>query len=183
MVIDGQDNSRVLTDSYEDLFYYTYVLNKKVFPSDGEPVRNSGKYNTVRQFLSNEIVLPLSGEVIAPQYIESGLLKYGVTDPASEDFDNIADFYCEGGNLEIRIPWSIINVMNSTAGVCLGDFYSQGSLDTVDVPSVEIGCGLAGSSKITLVDTDYHTKEKSYYHTRLKKSYAIIQEALEGFME
>ena len=183
VVINGPNDSRVLTDSYEDLFYYTYVLNKKVFPSDGEPVRNSGKYNTVRQFLSNEIILPLSGEVIAPKYIESGLLKYGVTDPASEDFDNIADFYCAGGNLEIRIPWSIINVMNSTAGVCLGDFYSLGSIDTVDVPSVEIGCGLAGSSKITLVDTGYHTKEKSYYHTRLKKSYVIIQEALEGFME
>ena len=143
----------------------------------------SGIYNPIRQFLSNEIVLPLTGEVIDPQYMESGLLTYGITDPDSEAYCSLADFYCRDQVIEVRIPWYLLNVMNSTVGVCLADFHRAGGVEMADIPGIQIGIGAPGVSDIPLADIGYATKEHSSFHTRLKKSYTIVQQAMEGLME
>lgn len=184
LVINGQNGTRLLTDAYEDLFYYTYVYERGIFDRDYRfEQQGGGIYNPIRQFISNEITLPLTGEVIEPQYMESGRLTYGITDPDSPAFHSLADFYCRGEVIELRIPWYLLNVMNSTAGVCLNDFYGADGVDITDIPGIQLGIGAAGEEQIPLQDIGYSTKERSYFHTRLKKSYAIVQKAMEGFME
>ncbi len=184
LVIDGEEGTRLLTDAYKDLFYYTYACERGVFERDSRFEQpGSGIYNPIRQFLSNEIVLPLTGEVIDPQYTESGLLTYGIADPDSEAYCSLADFYCRDQVIEVRIPWYLLNVMNSTVGVCLADFYSAGGVTMTDIPGIRIGLGVPGASDIPLADIGYTTKERSSFHTRLKKSYAIVRKALEGLME
>ena len=184
LVINGEKDTRLLTDAYEDLFYYTYARQKGVFETESRfEVQGSGIYNPIRQFLSNEIVLPLTGEVIKPQYTESGLLTYGITDPNSPDYDSLADFYCKDNVIELRIPWYLLNVMNSTIGVCLDDFYTLGGVDVTDMPGAKLGLGFPGEKEIALQDIGYATKEQSFFHTRLKKSYAIVQKAMEDLMK
>ena len=184
LVIDGERNTRVLTDAYEDLFYYTYAREKGVFETDSRlEQQGSGIYHPIRQFISNEIVLPLTGEVIEPQYVESGLLTYGITDPDSPNYNSLADFYQNGNVIELRIPWYLLNVMNSTIGVCLDDFYSIGGIDVTDIPGMKLGVGVSGDQNIALQDVGYFTKEQSSFHTRLKKSYAIVQEGMESLTD
>jgi len=184
LVINGETGTRLLTDAYEDLFYYTYACERGVFERDSRFEQpGSGIYNPIRQFLSNEIVLPLTGEVIDPQYMESGLLTYGITDPDSEAYCSLADFYCRDQVIEVRIPWYLLNVMNSTVGVCLADFHRAGGVEMADIPGIQIGIGAPGVSDIPLADIGYATKEHSSFHTRLKKSYTIVQQAMEGLME
>lgn len=184
LVINGEKNTRLLTDTYEDLFYYTYAHEKGVFETDSSlEQQKSGIYNPIRQFISNEIVLPLTGEVIKPQYVESGLLTYGITDPNNPNYNSLADFYRNGNTIELRIPWYLLNVMNSTIGVCLNDFYSSDGVDVMDMPGLKLGLGLPGEQNIALQDAGYFTKQQSAFHTRLKKSYPIVQSAMEDLME
>lgn len=179
LVINGEKETRLLVDGYQDLFYYMYAYQKGVFDTDGRFEQSgTGFYTPVRQFISNEIVLPLTGEVIAPQYIESGLLTYGITDPDSPQYHSLADFYCRGQVIEVRIPWYLLNVMNSTAGVCLKDFYRTGEVDTEDMPGVRIGIGAPDQEEIPMGDLGYSTKAHSSFHTRLKKSYDIVRDAM-----
>lgn len=184
LVINGESGTRLLTDAYEDLFYYTYVREKGVWEREPHLERQgSGLYQPIRQLLSYEIVLPLTGEVIEPQYTESGKFIYGITDPDSPAYHSLADFYCRGGVIELRIPWYLLNVMNSTAGVCLNDFFAAGGVDVTDIPGIQLGIGVPGEEQIPLQDIGYFTKDRSSFHTRLKKSYDIVRSALEHFME
>ncbi len=184
LVINGENGTRLLTDAYEDLFYYTYSYENGVFDRDERLEQpGSGLYNPIRQFLSNEIILPLTGETIEPQYVESGKLTYGIADPDSPAYNSLADFYCQEGVVELRIPWYLLNVMNSTTGVCLNDFYAADGVDVADMPGVSLGLGIPGEQHIPMQDIGYATKERSSFHTRLKKSYGIVQNALENFME
>lgn len=184
LVLNGKEDTRLLTDAYEDLFYFTYAYENGLFERNERfEQKNSGLYNPIRQFLSNEISLPETGETIGPQYSESGLLTYGITDPDSPAYNSLADFYYQNGVAEVRIPWYLLNVMNSTLGVCLNDFYTAGGVDVSDMPGVRLGIGTPGGKNIPLHDIGYAPREQSYFHTRLKKSYAIVQKAMENFME
>ena len=183
LVLDGSDNTRLLTDVYQDTFYYTYCAEKGVFERDSRfEKQGSGLYGEIRQFISNEIILPLTGERIAPQYTESGLLTYGITDPESGDYNSLADFYSSGGITEIRIPWYLLNVMNSTNGICLSDFYKSRT-DFESFTEIKIGICRPGDKNVQLNSIGYTTKEKSSFHTRLKQSYYIVRDAMKDFME
>lgn len=182
LVINGEKNTRLLCDSYQDIFEFTYVVQKQAVQGDGETVkRNSGEYNKIYQFLSNEIVLPLSGEVIEPKYYESGLLTYGISDPDSDDYNSLADFYCKNNTIEIRLPWYLLNVANSTNGTRLGDFYNDGDVTFSTISQICVGAGEKGTS-INLDTINYTTKSTSEFHTRLKKSYDVIQKTMESLM-
>lgn len=184
LVINGPEQTRLLTDPYQDLFYYTYCYEKGVFdrnPAFEQP--QTGVFVPIRQFLSNEIVLPLSGKTIAPQYVESGLLTYGISDPDHSEYCSLADFYCNESVIEIRIPWYLLNVMNSTVGECLSNFYGNEGIVVQQIPDIRLGVGISGQTEISLQSMGYTVREKSLFHTRLKKSYAIIQQGMNGFME
>lgn len=179
LVINGAGNTRILCDAYYDSFYYVYSVMKRVFPvNNAFAVRGAGIYNPVRQFLSNEMKLPVTGEYIAPQYYESGLLKFGNNNPQSKSFDSQADFYGSDSGLEIRIPWYLLNVMNPCAGVAVGNLNDAEMITFTDFGRIRIGIGGQASASITLMDTAYKNIEEVKYHTRLKKSYDILKRVL-----
>lgn len=180
LVVNGENNTRLLSDSYEDLFKFMYSVEKEVFPLDKYPVKKSGEYNTIKQFLSNEIILPLTNVKIAPKLYESGLLQYGIGDPNYKNFNSLADFYCKNNTIEIRIPWYLLNVQNSTIGARLNDFYKDKEIYTEKIESIKIGVTKGQKEDISLYDIGYKAKEKSTYHTRLKKSYDIIKNGLKA---
>ncbi len=183
LVVNGKNNTRLLTDVYQDVFYYTYAYERGVFERDlSYENSGSGIYGAIRQFISNEIVLPLSGETIPAQYIESGIMKYGVTDYNSSKYNSLADFYNSGSITEIRIPWYLLNVMNSTCGVCITDFY-VGGIDFEQITGVKVGICSPGDKNAGLYSIGYSPKEESSFHTRLKKSYYAVQSAMKDFME
>ena len=182
-IINGENQSRLLADAYYDLFYYMYIYEREIFEKNSDFEQpGQGLYVPVKQFISNEIVLPLTGEIIEPQYIESGLLTYGITDPNSPDYNSLSDFYYRDSVIELRVPWYLLNVMNSTSGLCLNDFYKDGGIDVEKISDIYIGLGMLGDDEISLKNIGYYTKEHSSFHTRLKKSYYIVQEAMENFM-
>lgn len=176
--IDKNGETRLLTDAYYSTFHYIYGYSKGVFDFDNDySVKNSGEYVRIQMFTSNEMYLPDDNKTIEPQFYESGLLKAGITDPDSDKFDNTADYYTSDNVMEFRIPWYLLNVMNSTQGTVIGDFYNEGSINFTDVQEINIGIGKTGDN-IELKSIPFEEKQQSSYHTRLKKSYKILKKYL-----
>ena len=141
-------------------------------------------FNTIKQFTSNEIVLPVSGKTLEPQCYESGLLTFGNSNPESESYNSLADFNGNNNMVEIRIPWYLLNVMNVVEGVRLDNFYEVGDIRFTQLADIKIGAVInnsnANSGTVSLKSIGYQKGKASTYHTRLKKSYSIIADALKN---
>lgn len=186
LVLNGKNNTRLLTDAYDDLFYYQYCVTKQVFSaSQGIPLQNSGVFNPIRMFLSNEIVLPVNGQRIAPQSYEAGKLRFGNTNPKSSSYDSLADFDFANQTFEVRIPWYLLNVLNPAEQVQIGDFYSDHHVTTENFDAIGIG-----AAKITSAETSMDITSVSFtgwtassFHARLKQSYSILAQGLTQVMK
>lgn len=177
--INGKNSTRLLCDAYRDIFHYKYAVLKGVFGKNKKTPykKNSGVYNKIYSYISNEMYLPDEDKTVAPQYVEAGLLRYGNANPDSEDFDSLADFCVSDGKLEIRIAWYLLGVKNAKTKACIGELNgSKISFSTFG--SVKIGAGEKG--RIKLYDTGFNGVDKITITPRLKQSYKIMADAFKN---
>lgn len=177
LIIDGENDTRLLCDAYYNVFDFVYGTQRKaVAPNEFSGQKNSGEYCKINQFLSNAIVLPLSGKTIAPEYYESGLLTY-----ANSVENTLADFYASDSFIELRLPWYLLNVLNPKEPTALGDFYNANEICYEKLKDIYIGCGdiKTGESvgKISLSNTDFAAVETVSCKSRLKKSYYSLKDS------
>ena len=178
--VDTDGETRLLSDAYYNTFQYIYGYQKGVFDFNSKfSTNNTGQYVRIQTFLSNEMFLPDDGKTISPKFYESGLLKKGNTDPSSKKFDNTADYYSTDDIIEIRIPWSLLNVVNSSEGAVIGDFYNGGDITFEKITSLSLGVSL-GEQTPKMYNINFSPKAESEYHVRLKKSYSIIKDYLKN---
>lgn len=181
LVLNGKEGTRLLTDAYYDAFHYVYGVQKGAFsPAESYAVRGAGTYNPIYQFLSNEMVLPVTGETIPPQYTEAGKLIYGNADPDSGDYLSLADFCGNGNTVEIRLPWYLLGVLNGALGTAVGDLYAEGGMAYTRVEDISLGLGTA-DAPISMSPMGYTGLSRVTWHGRLKKSYGILQSFLAQF--
>lgn len=179
LVINGKKNTRLLCDAYRDIFHYKYSVLKGVFGSGSQMPykKNSGNYNRINTYVSNEMYLPDERKTILPQYFESGLLRYGNANPESKNYDSLADFCVCGKKLEIRIPWYLLGVKNSRTRTCVGELKGKEiSFSTFD--SIKIGAGEEGIIK--LYDTGFKGVDNITLTPRLKQSYKIMTDTFKS---
>lgn len=170
--INGKDNTRLLCDGYYDIFNYRYSVLKKVF-DNGLNNKNSGIYNPINTFISNEMYLPDDNKTIPPQYYESGLLKFGNANPDSSEYNSQADFYEKDGKVEIRIAWYLINVYNARLGICVDEPIGD-DIQFTKFSDILIGAGKSG--KIDMFSTDFEPLGSIKITERLKPSYKSMKE-------
>ena len=175
LVIDGKNNTKLLCDAYYNVFEFIYAKEKGIFKvSDNFGKKNSGEYSSINQFLSNEIVLPLSNKTIEPKYYESGFLKY-----AKSSENSLADFYSTENCVEIRLPWYLLGVLNSKEPTALGDFCNAGEICYTSFEKIYAGIGTVDVDKsVNLNDSGFEKQSANNYSARLKDSYNIIKENL-----
>ncbi|MDD6203943.1 MAG: hypothetical protein PUC05_02970 [Firmicutes bacterium] len=171
--IGGKNNTRLMCDAYYDTFNYSYTVLRQVFQG-GVAEKNSGTYNKINTFISNEMYLPDDDETIPPKYCEGGLLRYGNANPASKEYCSQADFYYRDGKLEIRLAWYLLNVVNSRLGVCIDELIGEQIGFTV-FSDIYIGAGEKG--KIEMVSAGYKPIGEIMVSERLKNSYKMMQAA------
>lgn len=180
IVIDGKENSRIIVDSYYDPYYYTYSRNKMIPKNSEYEKKNSGIFNPIYLCLSRKMFLPQEKKDIPFSKYETGKLLYGDGNPNHKGFNSLADYCINGNNIEIRIPWQLLNVMDPSSKMIMNDLYING---IHPIKTEGVYAGLIHLKGETILQ---NTEMKLYswnewnvpeYHERLKSSYYILKEA------
>ena len=132
----------------------------------------------------------------ARQQIVGGL-REGTTDPASSDFDSLADWAVssDGSFLEVRIPWTLLNVTDPSSHQVVHERASkEGPVETTTTAGFRFHVvALRGESRPAAIDrlpatlepslSDYPTYrwpgwEQPVFHLVPKRAYEILKERL-----
>ncbi|HWR38502.1 MAG TPA: hypothetical protein VN611_03300, partial [Patescibacteria group bacterium] len=195
---------------YYDAFYYIYAeKNQDLDKRTSYKKRDSGRFNPMQLCISRRIFLPQDRNSIPFRSYETGLLQYGDANPDHEQYNSLTDFAFKNGNLEIRIPWQLLNIMDPSTKTAMADFYrNRGKRVEANFPLEEtfmnferddgikaqgidgIHVGVAavkqGEAHDALIGMGYYTWPTwtlPTYHERLKKSYDILQKTLSALNE
>jgi hypothetical protein len=139
--------------------------------------KDSGVFRPVYLCLSREIYLPEDKKTVPLKKYETGGLKYGNANPSSKDYDSLADFAYKTNVVEIRIPWQLLNIMDPSTRMAMGDLHKSG-INPIKIEGVYVSfLSLNEGIKETPDYAFFTWKEwqKPAYHERLKKSYNIIK--------
>lgn len=172
IVINGKDDARVLVSDYYDIYKYYY---EKGISTDSK----TSKFNPIRQCVMGENILPLTGELIPQKAIEVGELIYGNGNPKSKDFNSLADYYINEDEIEIRIPWLMLNIADPSSKKIIGDFNKNNKITYIDVDTIGVGLNIINNGKeainVEMQQFYWEPWEMPKYHERLKESYYMIQ--------
>jgi len=178
--IDGKDNSRILVDSYYDSFYYMYRnLNMLEKTSEYEK-KNSGIFNPMYLCLNRELYLPQDKVTLPLDKYETGKLLYGNGNPKSKEYNSLSDFYVNKNDIEIRIPWQLLNIMDPSTRMAMDDLY-KGQIIGKKIKGINLGMVIIRENQVIeesgMEMYNWKEWEQPTYHERLKPSYYIMKEA------
>lgn len=179
--IDGKKNSEILVHNYFDAF--TYQFSKMLFrkdPYSNHFEKQAGDFIPIRLALRAPLLVEETGEYSDPSYYNTGRLVYGNADPKAPDYNSIADF-CTGENdIEIRIPWGLLNIMDPSSKKVMDDFYNLNKISPQSFDDIYVGIAEPDSSEvIKMYPYDYEPWEEPSYHERLKESYSFVQKVFQ----
>lgn len=184
--ISGQDHSRILVDSYYDSYYFLYGEKLQMIDSHPEyTLKDNGTFNPMMLCLSREIYLEEEKKTIPFSAYETGKLVLGDANPEHETFNSLTDFAVKDGNVEIRIPWQLLNVMDPSTKSVMQDLYKNNSIEAEPITAMNFGVVELknGETKMEPVKMNPYTWDNwtmPTYHERLKPSYYILQEAFKS---
>ncbi|MBK1812368.1 family 2 glycosyl transferase [Clostridium sp. YIM B02505] len=180
--IDGKSNSRIMVHSYYDSFYYLYAKQLKMIDRNTAfENKDNNIFNPMYLCLNKELLLPQDKVVIPLSKYETGRLTFGDGNPKHDTFNSLTDFNVNGDNIEIRIPWQLLNFMDPSTKSIMKDFNVYG-IKATKVDGIYIGgIHISNNKVINSNDMGYFTLNEwnnPSFHERLKPSYYILKEAL-----
>lgn len=188
----NKEQPRIVIDRYYDFFTYMYAYHLEMIDKP-EPnlYKNSGTFSPIHYVLSKKY-MSAEGEILmAFSTHETGKLREGNANPDSKDYDSLADFYINAeGELELRIPWLLIQSKDPSTKEFIGDVHQDGIEASRIVDEIYIGALYVADSGAVLdsfpstennVLNDlsaysWQNWEIPEYQERLKQSYYIIRD-------
>ncbi|QAA31052.1 family 2 glycosyl transferase [Clostridium manihotivorum] len=179
--IDGKSNSRVLVHSYYDAFYYLYAKQLNMIERNLEYEKKQNNiFNPIYLCLNKELFLPQDKITLPLSKYETGRLTFGDGNPKHDKYNSLTDFNVNGDNIEIRIPWQLINFMDPSTKKVMNDLYVNG-ISPKAVNGIYIGgIHIANNKNISSNEMGYFSWNNwniPSYHERLKPSYYILKDA------
>ncbi len=174
IAIDG-NNSEIFVQEYYNVLnaidgYEVYNRNSYV----NKPKKDSSLFTSI-----NLLIEPYSTNMHSKNYmnatlVNTGKLKYGNANPDSANFNSQADYYELNGNIEIRIPWGILNFSDPSSLQIHDDYYENYGVENMSISKIYVGVGEDSVINLKPFKLSQYG-EKASYHERLKKSYYIVQ--------
>lgn len=87
----------------------------------------------------------------------------------------LADFYISGDNIEIRLPWSLLNPSEMEIH---DDYYENYGIEGVKISEIYVGAGIMGVDGQVIPMSPVEMKgwgRKPSYHERMKQGYYDLQ--------
>lgn len=179
LVLDGKENSEVLVQQrYEAL---RAMYSHRVYLEDAylnPPAADTDVFTSIRMILQVPTdpreELANTGFDTADTY-DTGRLRHGNGNPESPDFDSLADFCINGDNVEIRLPWLLLNFSNPSEMMIHDDYYENYGVENLQISSIHLGVGPVGAD-IQMGEAKLSGWGRSVtYHERLKEGYYALQ--------
>ena len=189
--IHGTDNSRIwVQERYNTTTaLYGNQLKRYFNQFTNAPPKGSSKFDTILlplreldyyydgikiDFEAFDFNFPDKFYTLLQTY-ETGKLTYGNANPASEDFNSLADFCAGDGFAEIKLPWQLLNFADPTTMRIHDDYYECYGVEYLTINSIRVGVG-DGNSVIQMAEYPMEKLGRMpEYHERLKESYYILQ--------
>lgn len=182
LVCKGKNDSRLLVqERYESLRanYSENAYGYNTYITDYIPDADSPVFEPIRMILQTATELLYNDEAAEAETYETGLLTYGDANPAHKDFNNLADFIAKGDNIEVKIPWQMLNFSDPSEREIHDDYYDGNygvAYQVIKQMYVGVGTGKE-AERMTLAP--YELKgwgNEVTYHERLKQSYYLMQQ-------
>ena len=174
LILDGKENSRLLVqERYEALRanYSGDAYGFNTYYTENIPEKDSPIFR--------EIYLALQLTSIGgteSSLFHTGLLTYGNANPASNNFNSLADFMAGDGFVEIKLPWQLLNFMDPSRMMIHDDYYEHYGVEKIEIDRIYIGVGNGTEARIEMQQKKMKGWDtKVTYHERLKESYYILQ--------
>jgi len=185
IVLDKNGGSKIVTDSYYDIFNYLYAKQlKMIYENPAYEKKNSGIFNPIYLCLNRSLYLPQDKTTLPLEKYETGKLLIGDANPDHKDFNSLTDYAVNKDKIEIRIPWQLLNVMDPSTKMIMDDFYDKNSITSLKIPELYIGGILINNNVVTensnMEFYNWDEWEIPTYHERLKPSYAILKKAFKS---
>lgn len=187
MMISEKKGSKVLVqERYEAL---RAMYSQSVYKLDAylnEPEKDTEKFVPIRLLLQIPMNLDHAMEDTdssSAETYDTGNLLYGNGNPESPDFNSLSDYIIQGDNIEIRLPWSLLNFMNPSEMVIHDDYYEHYGIEGLSIKEMHIGVGTSSSTQDSIAMEPIKLTgwgRKPTYHERLKQGYYDLQELWAG---
>ena len=180
IAIDGKENSRVLVqERYEILramsSYEVYGVDAYV----DAPSKMTSNFKQINLLLKTGKRSEEEEKMIKPETYETGKLTYGKANPEAENFNSLADFCINGDNIEIKIPWQLLNFSNPSEMMIHDDYYKNYGVEEIQIDKMYVGIGTNENKNERIEMDDFSLVgwgKNVTYHERLKESYYMIKE-------
>lgn len=181
LVIDGRENSRLLVQERYEALRSTYSENVSRFDTyvaGNVPDEDSPRFVPINMILQTATALLYNDDAASAEVFETGKLTYGNANPEAPDFNSLADFICSGDDVEIKLPWQLLNFSDSSRMEIHDDYY-DGNYGVEGITIDEMYVGLAAGApqgRISLAPFALKGwRNRVTYHERLKSSYYALQ--------
>ena len=192
--LTGPKDSRIMVDSYYDSFYYQYAkLLNMIQEEPYAAQKDNGVFHPIRLALNKQLTIPSTKTTIQFQKYETGVLRFGNANPASEKFDSLTDISISTDKkvIEGRIPWQLLNFKDPSLKEVMGDLWKNGLSASAETNGVRVAVVATEDGKVQqtlpkaangmLQQKDaYLYSWKSWdnpiFHERLKDSYQMMAE-------
>ena len=183
IVIDGKENSRVLVQERYELLramssYEVYGVDAYV----DMPSKRTSQFKPINLLLKTARRVENEeneNELEEPEIYETGKLTYGNANPDAEDFNSLADFCINGDNIEIKIPWQLLNFSNPSEMMIHDDYYENYGVEEIQIDKMYVGIGTEENKNQRIEMEEFALTgwgKNVTYHERLKESYYMIKE-------
>ncbi|WP_043931423.1 hypothetical protein [Bacillus sp. EB01] len=184
----GENDSRIMVDSYYDPFYYLYgeklgMIRKKPYASK----KDNGIFHPIMLALNKKMTHPITKEILKFTDYEAGKLSYGNANPASKEFNSLTDISISADKktLEGRIPWQLLNMRDPSQREAMADIWKIGMDKSIKLDGMNIAIAQSEGNNMKAVFPEtglpysftWKEWEKPRYHERLKESYYILRDA------
>jgi tetratricopeptide (TPR) repeat protein len=77
-----------------------------------------------------------NGDYFPPRRYDRGILRYGSLDPLGPDYDSLAEWHANvrTNTIDLRIPWSLLNVTDPSSFKILAGIDRDGGVKTIETP-------------------------------------------------
>lgn len=183
LVLEGKDSSRLLVQERYESLRSTYSENEDAFNTylkENIPDVDSPLFENVDMILQTATILLYNDEEATAENYETGLLTYGNANPDSPDFNSLADFICCGDDIELKLPWQLLNFADPSHMEIHDDYYDGNygvAYQTIDTLYIGAGTAERTNGRIRLSPLSLRGWGNDVTsHERLKSSYYILQE-------